>query len=278
MRIVATLLQASIPNGIKFLMLENSKMDHAEKLAQCVLEGVLLGTMEYQPEQSHGEYDFKLRYHGGTAAAVEVTSSVDRKQIETIRAIQKKGKSFPATKCKKSWLIFPVQGARLNRIWQAADENLSKLEQAGFDKFHYVRDWDEPAVQDVCRELGITSGHVIRGTPSPIICVASPGGGGAVGSNLAIEAGEIEAWKPDNRKKLDTAETSERHLVVYIDVLNGRPWVALTDFEPPSAFPNLPEEITHIWLVGHRNKTKELAVWRGGQKEPWGSLHVFLES
>jgi hypothetical protein len=260
--------------GIQLLSTGNSEMDHAEQLAQHVLEGALLGTMEYQSEQSHGEYDFKLHYENGITAAVEVTSSIDRKQTETIRAIQKKGNSFRATKCRRSWLIFPVQGARLNKIWQAADENLSKLEQAGFEEFHCVREWDKESVQDVCRALRVTSGYVIHGVPLPMICVASPGGGGAVDSNLATEAGEIEAWKQDNRKKLGTAQASERHLVVYIDVLNGRPWVALTDFEPPFAFPNLPPEITHIWLVGHGNTTNELIVWRASQREPWSSLHI----
>jgi hypothetical protein len=62
-------------------------MDQAEIVAKRVLEGVLLGTMEYQPEQSHGEYDFELRYRSGANAAVEVTKSVDRTKTETIAAI-----------------------------------------------------------------------------------------------------------------------------------------------------------------------------------------------
>ena len=37
-------------------------MNHPETVAKRVLEAVLPCTMEYQPEQSHGEYDFELRY------------------------------------------------------------------------------------------------------------------------------------------------------------------------------------------------------------------------
>ncbi len=103
-------------------------MNHAETVAKRVLEGILPGTMKYQPEQSHGEYDFELRYHSGATAAVEVTASVDRTQVQTIAAIHNKrkgGPSIPATKCRKSWMIFSVKGARIDRIRAGADECLS---------------------------------------------------------------------------------------------------------------------------------------------------------
>jgi hypothetical protein len=107
-----------------------------------------------------------------------------------------------------------------------------------------------------------------------MIRIALPSGGGAVGASVAIEAGEKEAWKQDNRKKLGAARTSERHLVVYIDPMNGLPWVALTDFEPPSALPNLPEEITHIWLVGHAEEKDKFVAWRANTNESWNSLRL----
>src|ERR1022692_114665 len=238
----------------------NSEMNQAERVATRVIEGILPGTMVYQPKQSHGEYDFELRYHSGTTAAVEVTMSADLQQLQTIAAIRnekKGGSSIPATKCEKSWLIFPAKGARIDRIRMAADDRLSRLEQAGRDEFSWVRDWHHQCVQDVCRNLKITSGSVIRTGAAPMIRIASPGGGGAVGASTAIAAGEKEAWKQDNRKKLGAAKTAERHLVVYIDPMNGLPWVALTDFRPPSALPNLPEEITDIWLVGHAKENNE---------------------
>src|SRR5258708_32859190 len=112
-------------------------MDHAEIVAKRVLESVLLGTMEYQSKQSHGEYDFELHYHSGAKAAVEVTKSVDRTQTETIAAIRSKRNTpfIYATKCKKSWVIFPAKSAKIIRIREAADEYLSRLEQAGKEKF-----------------------------------------------------------------------------------------------------------------------------------------------
>jgi len=118
------------------------------------------------------------------------------------------------------------------------------------------------------------SGSVISTGTSPRIFIASPLGGGAVGPSIAIQAVEKEAWKQDNRKNLGAAKTAEHHLVVYIDVMNGLPWVALTDFEPPSTLPNLPEEITCIWLVGHGEEENQFVVWHAKAQEPWRSLRI----
>jgi hypothetical protein len=255
----------------------NSEMNHAEAVAKLVLENVIPGTMIYQLKQSHGECDFELRYRSGAIAAVEVTASADQEQLQTIAAIRdekKGGSSVRVTKCKKSWLIFPAKGARIDRIRAAADERLSRLENEGIDTFSCVRNWNQECVQNVCRDLNAMSGSVIPTLLTPIIRIALPSGGGAVGASVAIEAGEKEAWKQDNRKKLGAARTSERHLAVYIDPMNGLPWVALTDFEPPPAFPNLPEEITHIWLVGGAEEKNKFVAWRASANESWNSVRL----
>jgi hypothetical protein len=254
-------------------------MNHAETVAKRVLEGILPGTLQYQPEQSHGEYDFELRYHSGATAAVEVTASVDQTQAQTFAAIRSKkngGSIISATKCEKGWRVFPAKDANIKKIRGAADEYLFRLEQAGIENFFWGRDFEHQCVQDICRDLTITSGSVIFTEASPKIHIALPIGGGAVGPSIAIEAGEKEAWKRDNRDKLGSARMPEHHLVVYIDPMNGLPWVALTDFEPPSALPKLPEEISRIWLVSHGAEDNEFVVWYASTKEPWRSLRRSL--
>jgi hypothetical protein len=249
-------------------------MDRAETVAKRVLESLLPGTMEYQPEQSHGECDFELRYHGGATAAVEATASVDQKQRATIAAIHSKKKEpvIHATKCEKTWVIFPAGSANIEKIRRSADDHLSKLEQAGIEHFFWVSDYGRPGVQDICRDLRITGGSVISTEGPPTIYIANPVGGGAVGPSIAIKACEKEAWKPDNRKKLGAATSAERHLVVYIE--DGLAWVALTDFEPPSVLPNLPEEITCVWLVAHRSEANDFIVWHASRNECWNGLRV----
>ena len=251
-------------------------MNHAEAVAKRALEAILPATMEYQPEQSHGEYDFELRYHNGATGAVEVTAAMDQTQAQTSAAIRCKkngGSVIQPRRCAKSWMIFPTMGASIRKIREAADEYLFRLEQEGIENFSCVRGGPR-SVYDVCRDLSLTSGSVIRTVESAKILIAHPIGGGAVGPRLAIEAGEREAWKKDNRRKLRAAKTAEHHFVVYIDTANGLPWIALTDFEPPSVLPNLPEEITSMWLVGHGNKANEFVVWCANSKQPWRSLRA----
>src|SRR6266849_3437373 len=104
--------------GSGFEIIED--MDHAETVAQRLLECVLTGArMEYHPSQSKGEHDFDLHHPDGRVSAVEVTSSVDKTLEETHDAIideNKGGSAITTHLCKNSWHIFPAMNARINRL------------------------------------------------------------------------------------------------------------------------------------------------------------------
>src|ERR1700720_2077325 len=103
-------------------------MNYPEVVSKHVFEAIFPGAkLEYRAAQSNGEYDFDLLYADGTTAVLEVTSSVDQPQLETIAAIRSSkrgGPVLPATHCRKSWMIFPVKGARINHLRENADGNL----------------------------------------------------------------------------------------------------------------------------------------------------------
>jgi hypothetical protein len=268
-------------------------MRPSEAAAKLVLEAFLPGAkMVFRSEQSHGEWDFDLHYASGTVAPVEVTASVDQDQAHMSARIHDKrkgGSHLAVAKCKKSWMIFPMKSADINKI-RTADTYLSALEQADIESFRlldaatsrmvkaagiekYVGLSVPECYEKLCYDLQLMNGRVVDAGDSPKIFINHPIGGGAVGPSVAIKAGEREAWKDDNRKKLGAAKTDERHLVVYVDVMNGLPWVALTDLEPPLALPKIPGEITHIWLISHSGEANEnqFVVWRATAKEPWHS-------
>lgn len=274
-------------------------MDDAETIAKRILEAALPGAkLEYRPEQSHGEYDFDLHYPNGEIGAVEVTASVDPIQKETSNAIldkKKGGSAIEAEKCKKTWLIFPNKGAKINRIREKADEYLSRLEQAGCERFSwleaatsrlreragiqkYFPSVTPKCVQDIVYDLMIMNGSVIAADAPPKIIISLPGGGGTVGPSVAVDAAEMELWKKDNREKLGRAKGKECHLVVYIDQMNGRPWVSLTDSEPPHTSPNLPEEITEVWLIGYSGRQSEFTIWRASATDPWSKSLIVCPS
>jgi hypothetical protein len=169
-------------------------------------------------------------------------------------------------------LIFPINGASIRKIRADADIYLAALEREGIDSFSCV--CSSPSVQKACCHLQITGGAVISSDLNPTIRIAGPGGGGAVGPSLAIEAGERAALKQDNRRKLGAAQTTERHLVVYIDGSSGLAWTALTSFAPPAIPPTIPDEITNLWLIGQGDNGNEFVVWRAVATQTWQSMKV----
>ena len=275
------------------------RTEKIETIVKLVFENMLPGAeMMFRDDQSHGEYDFDLRYRDGTLAAVEVTESTDERQQQTsaeIRNEKKGGPVIKAKKCQKTWMIFPIQNANISNIRKKADEYLSSLEQAGIERFSSYLDAVTSrrckklgieksiaspvpeCIENICVDLQLNSGLVVDEGGTPEIFIHHPVGGGAVGSSVAIKAGEREASKEDNRKKLGAAKIDKRHLVVYVDI--GLPWIALMTFEPPPALPELPEEITHIWLIGHSGEANknEFIVWGAGKNEPWHSQVVSIK-
>lgn len=250
-------------------------MDHAEKIAKIALEAALPGAnLEFRPDQSHMEYDFDLRYPNGSVAAVEVTSSRNQVVTQTNAEIfnkQRGGTGIKAVRCKKSWLIFPSPNAHIKDIRKGADKYLAELEAAGLEEIDCFRTRGFPeCVQKICVDLKLISGAVFSSEPAPGITLSGVGGSGAVGPTCATKAGEKEAEA--NKEKLGKAVTEERHLVVYVDQMNDLPYVALTSFEPPSVLPNLPKEITHIWLVTEYEKADQFVVWYGSKTESWRRL------
>lgn len=280
--------------------LGSNPRNHAERIVKLVLESALPGAeLAYRAAQSHGEYDFDLHYANGTVAAVEVTESTDQLQRWTSAKIRNKkegGSILLAEHCKKSWMILPMKEASaIPVIRKKADEYLAKVEQAGLENFHCRDAWQTRqereaglgissasrvprCVEDICYELNVVSGSVIAAGSPPSILIAHPVGGGTVGARVAIEAGEHEAWKDDNRKKLRDSKTDERHMAVYMGA--ALPSMSLIYFDPPSALPNIPEEMTDIWLIGHSEEVRyefdEFVVWRASTKEPWSGQRVVI--
>ena len=67
-------------------------------------------------------------------------------------------------------------------------------------------------------------------------------------------------------------------MVVYIDVTNGTPWIALTELDPPATIPDLPREISHVWLVGDMGQLDNFVVWRATATEVWEKFEIAIQS
>lgn len=256
---------------------ENDSVDHAERVAQALVESVVSGSrMVYRVDQSRSVHDFDLHYPDGRASAAEVTASVNEAGQRTNAAILDKKRGGPAVKttlCKKDWYIHPESGAIIKKIRQMADEYLAAVESAGIETFLGPSDrWEYPSVERIYSDLSVFSGAVIAWKEPGYMRIAPPGGGGAVAAPLVLEAVKREAFKEDNRRKLGAASADERHLLVYVHPRNFLPWCALVDFEPPPELPELPPEITDVWAFGETRSENEYVIWRASVTSPWRRL------
>ena len=254
-------------------------MDHAEKVAEAILQSVIPGgKMHYHADQSTGKHDFNLEYPDGMTSAVEVTISTDPNQEATVAEIMDKRKGGAAIKailCQKDWYIHPVPNARIKRIRELADKYLYDIEADGLENFFGATDSNYyPSVDRISQDLGIDHGRVVRWKTPGYIRMATPGAGGFVMPENFQKAIETEAFKKDNRRKLIAAGTSERHLFVYVSSLNFLPWVTLIEGDMPTEPPQLPEEVTDVWAVTGAGKKGTYVVWKADKKTAWQSFGV----
>jgi hypothetical protein len=248
-------------------------MNNEEKIAKTLMEKIYVGAeMQYRLDQSKGEHDFDLRYTDGTTAAVEVTASRDQTMEETMAPILKKDFFIPRKKGTNDWKVYPMAGARINRIWSQVDEYLAAIEVGGLSQFCIYTDADISAVASIYNDLKIEGGKITKWKSSPCVGVEYPDqGNGLILAEDIQQAIEAEANKEDNRRKLGTAGTDERHLFVYVDSYSLA-WDALVRGVVPEQPVSLPSEITHVWAVTQTRSVGEFTAWRAKRGQGWQNL------
>lgn len=264
-------LEVHLPAGHK----EDTKepppkvQDHAEAVASCLIESVLVGTRmkKIRPEGSR-THDFDLLDpNGHIVAAVEATVSLDKAAKKTSIRIRQGG-PVKTKLCKKDWWIQAEPGAGIREIRGNADKYLADVEAAGIERFLGPVDWRKPAVERIFRDLRVYSGSaVVRWKDPGHIWIDLPGAGGRLTASNVVEAVVREA--PSNLKKLAAANTNQRHLVIYIDPTSYMPWKSLVDCDPPSEPPRLPREITDIWVITETRSGHEFVAWQASALSPW---------
>jgi hypothetical protein len=201
-------------------------------------------------------------------SAVEVTVSLDEAVKHTQMRIRKGG-LLKTELCRNTWWIQTVPGADIRRIRREADPYLAELEAHKVERFFAPIDWRASCVGRIFRDLRVSSGSVIS-RKGPGIFVDLGPRGGRVDVRVPIEAALREARKPDNPRKLGATNADKRHLVVYVDPSsNYLAWKSLLDCVPPPGAPQLPVEITDIWIFSETRSPHEYVVWHGGAFSPW---------
>jgi hypothetical protein len=247
-------------------------MKPAEALAKRIIEGVEAGArMIYREDQSVRTHDFDLHRRAGTVAAVEVTS-ITHGVVKATHAAIDRYRRIPRRLCTKDWRIHPASDAHIKHIAENADAYLARIEASGLDQFFSSLDasW-VPSVAAIWRDLRVQGGRVLPWKQAGI-GIAFPVTGGAYGRALVLTAMQAVAAASDNLEKLAKSGATERHLVIYVDRSATSVLIALRDFEPPAELPDLPAEITDVWLFSETYGEDHYVVWRAGDDRPWQRL------
>ena len=251
-------------------------MRSSEKLAEKLLKQIFpkMVPVSHDNGKISGAYDFQLikKETGELFAAVEVTSTVKEKHKKT-KAIIENHKAISAPKLKRQWSLFINEDfASLGKIREKIkkfEEYLLPIEDAGIERFFFPDDSvGNPAIEKIYTDLKVEAGFSHR-APEPKIILTDAGGGGIPSYSYIQEAVESEAFKTDNRTKLQKAADCERHLFIIVDCeTDYLTWRAMLNGDMPQDPPALPPEINVVWLATWKND-KNFLIWYVSRADCW---------
>lgn len=207
-------------------------------------------------------HDLDVLYDGETAA-VEVTSAADGESIALWNLMNGRNERWVVDELQGGWMVSLEPSARAKRLRTELPRLLHQLEASGVTG---LRPWPaspKSRLAEVARELGIASAGQ-SGTDCPgsiylTIQLPTERAGGFVadtGDALAIWVGEfLHAPKQrDVLDKLARSGKSGRHAFILLPSFAEAPFgvtdLLMRESAPlPHVDPQLPEELTHVWLV-----------------------------
>lgn len=226
-------------------------MNHDERLAKRIVQTAMPELrLHFNSDQSKSVADFSMTKDGVAIGQLEVTRFTSQDD-EQLRSEMSKSYIIERKHCQSDWLIFLDRGAHVKSIRKCADQYLSEIEKAGLNEFSIVSHAKCEPVRRIRKDLLIQHGKVIK-RKCPGIYMIGPASGGAARSEKVWASVRQEVWKEDNLKKLDIPNTCHRHLFVVIEGLQGPAYVSIRKSEPPEQAPNLPSEITHLWVAAEQ--------------------------
>lgn len=212
-----------------------------------------------------GMYDLKITLPDGSHAAVEVTSSADADSIETWKLMNGKGQAWIFPELRGGWLVTVHPTARVRKLRQLLPMFLGRLERTGITE---TGAWRDPKwVESVSKSLGVVTTHQSDtdrpGSVYLTIELPAERSGGAVpshGDSIAEWIGRFlhEPQQRDVLDKLRRSGATQRHAFVLLPGFTLAPWpvpyLLMSDSMPlPRIIPELPPEITHIWIASTWN-------------------------
>ena len=244
------------------------QMDDVEEMAKRIVKAAMPSlVLQFNVDQSTSKADFLVSENREVVGVLEATRSTIQDQ-EELRQLIHRNPFLERTQCESDWYIHVGEGSRINELRKRVDHYLREIELSGVERFFSPTDSRIEAVGKIWQDLGVEAGSKIE-WKSPGIGMSGPSSGGCAEMEAVWDAVRPEAYKSDNLQKLSPDFGSQRHLFVLIDGLQGAAYVSIEHCEPPKEAPELPPEITHLWVAAEKGPI--VYVWLA-DSEGWRNL------
>lgn len=251
-------------------------LDEFERRARDYLTPILGGLrLIDRPGGPPGVHDFEADLIGGSVAAIEVTSQVDRERRGLESNASKLLSEVTVSGSNWAWWVLLAPTAQVNAILPADLVQLLRGMDADGTRHAYDHgDYRDPLVARL-RALGIETIHAMTAKPGSegtvVVEAGTYGGFGWDGPRTDAWLADLLRSKQGLNKlgKLGKAQASERHLVVVLDSFSeaglGIPLALTARRErgmPKHGVPSIkpPEPVTHLWLLP-MSPTREGLRW-----------------
>ena len=221
-----------------------------------------LQVVQHDDGSADGMHDLDLFEGQHRIGAIEVTAAADGELIALWNLMNGRGDRWIEPDLKGGWMITLRLDARGKKVWRELPGVLSELEQLGVSRVDASGGGGHPLAARLA-ELGIASADQgdtdFPGSIYITVDLDMERSGGFVAETTDAVArwfGEFlgEAELADVRGKLDRSRASERHAFLILPGFARAPFSVsdplMRDGAPsPTEAPNLPPEITHVWVV-----------------------------
>lgn len=228
----------------------------------------------YAESQSNGECDFVVTC-AGNRLPLEVTSFTSerfRQFHARIRGRGALGQSVARGTCVSDWIVRPSLLADMRVVRAKIAQYLAVIEQAELGEFDIAAETEAPpAVQAVWRDLRVLEGQQLPGDQG-LVHFGLPSQHAMLSEDQIAEAVRYVSRLPDNLRKLSALDAHERHLFIHFDFYSYPADEAMRANLVPAAPPDLPREITHVWLARAVDGGARHQVWLGSAAEGWCDL------
>ena len=247
--------------------------DYREQGALAVIGAHLGVKVVLHDDQSEpGMYDLRAELGGGRFAAIEVTAAEDERRAADFGALAG-GRGFVrAPQLKFGWVVYLYEGARISEVRRQAPALLVEIERIGATELTASRGWlDDGELEDLRERFagcGVDAVHQHLWVDPGVIRMVGP----AYATWLSMDPDDVVTFvesfvesRPSDVAKLGRSNADERHIFIWSGVFSTAERelraLALDVSQLPTRAPQLPLEVTHVWVAGETARPSRIVHW-----------------